>query len=250
MILPGTLLILLLFAIVVPAGAQAPSTTAGVSALVDQCTKLDADKAALMEQKNRLLAEQGNLQQEDSDLKAAVKKLKDMKVEFKMDADALQQDISQYNTECGGPHPRSVYESLRPKCEPWGARIDAKNADLTKRASDLTTAQENNDSRQAKLTKDTLSLTDKIKDNDAKTSDLSAKLRELQSKAIAAALKDPRMRDKASKACKNQADQETLHCCNSVVWDGTDPQLCRLPLMYEVFKTGGVFGTPVVVPTK
>lgn len=250
MISSSVLFILLLFGIIVPSHARTSSTTTEVSALVDQCAKLETEKAALIEEKKALSAEEKSLQQEASDLKAAVKKLKDMKLEFKMDADALQQSISQYNIECGGSHPRSVYESLRSKCEPWSAKIDEKNTDLATRAPQLTTGQENIDSRQAKLSKDTLGLTAKSKDIDAKISDLSPKLEELQSKAVATALKDLRMREKAGKACKTIANEEELHCCNSVVWDGSDPRLCGLSNIYQTFKTGGVFGTSVVVPTK
>ncbi len=243
-------LFILLFAIVVPSHARTPSTTTEVSALVGQCTKLETEKAALIEEKKAVSAEEKRLQEETSDLKAAVKKMKDMKLEFKMDADALQQSIDQYNTECGGSHPRSVYESLRPKCEPWSARIDAKNTDLANRAPQLTSGQESIDSREARLSKDTLSLTAKSKDIDTKISDLSPKLEELQSRTITTALKDLRMREKAGKACKTMVNEEGLHCCNSVVWDGRDPRLCDISSIYQTFKTGGVFGTPVVVPAK
>jgi len=93
-------------------------------------------------------------------------------------------------------------------------------------------------------------LTQRRKDNDAKISDLSAKLDEAQSKAIAQALKDLRMRKDAGDACKAIKNLEQLSCCNSVVWDGTDPHRCGVENVYQVFKKGGVFGTPVVVPGK
>ncbi len=248
--LTGLLVVVLFFVSMSAARAQAPSTTAGVSTLAAQCAKLDAEKADLMKEKNGLLAEKKSQEQEDSDLKAAVRKLKDSKVQFKMDADELQGSINRYNVECGGSHPRSVYEQLRPKCEPWGQYIDTKNRDLDKRTSELSTAQTTITSRQAKLSADVLSWTGRTKDNDARISDLSAKLKELQSKAIAAALKDVRMRKKAGTACKSMANEEAMHCCNSVVWDGTDPRTCEVSLIYQVFQTGGVFGTSVVVPVK
>ncbi len=240
----------LTFVSIYAAQAQAPSATAGASDLAGQCAKLDAEKADLVKEKDRLLAEKKSQEQEDTDLKAAVRRLKDSKVQFKMDADELQGSISRYNTECGGSHPRSVYEQLRPKCEPWGEFIDRKNRELDKKASEFPTAQQNIDSRQAKLTRDTASLAGKIKDNDAKISDLAAKLKELQSRAIAAALKDPRSRKKAGTACQRMSSEEALHCCNSVVWDGADPRTCDVSLVYQVFETGGMFGTRVVVPVR
>ena len=229
--------------------AQTTSTTE-VQALAGKCAKLDADKAALMKEKNGLLDEEKRLQQEDSDLKREVTRLRNAKLEFKMDGEALQQDINNYNGECGGSHPKSVYESLRPKCEPWGARIDTKNADLDKKAGELTASQNNLDSRQANLTGDTFNWTQKTKENEAKISDVSGKLEEAQSKTIAAALKDLRMRKQAGEACKEIKSLEELSCCNSVVWDGTDPHRCGVANIYQVFRTRGVFGTPVVVPGK
>jgi uncharacterized protein (UPF0335 family) len=74
------LFILLLFEIVIPSHAQTPSTT-GVSALVGQCAKLETEKATLIEDKKALHAEEKKLQQDASDLKAAVRKMKDMKLE-------------------------------------------------------------------------------------------------------------------------------------------------------------------------
>ena len=229
--------------------AQTTSTTEG-QALAGKCDKLEADKAALMKEKNGLLDEEKRLQQEDSDLKREVTRLRNAKLEFKMDGDAVQQDMNNYNAECGGSHPRSVYERLRPKCEPWGARIDTKTADLGKKAGELTASQNNIDSRQANLYRDTLDLTRKTKENDAKISDVRGKLEEAQSKTIAAALKDLRMRKQAGEACKAIKNLEQLSCCNSVVWDQKDPHNCGVANVYQVFRTAGVFGTPVVVPGK
>jgi hypothetical protein len=229
------------------AGAQAPSQ-AGAADLAAQCDKLEAQKADLMKQKDGLLAEQKGLDQEDLDIKAQVKKLRDAKMDFKMDADALQDDIGKYNAKCGGTHTRTVYESLRPTCEPWGKKIDDKNADLEKRGSQFAPTQRNIDTRQSNLSINTLALTRKINDNSSNVSAVTAQLDGLHVKTIQAALRDPLLRSKAASACKNLQSAESQHCCNSVVFDGTDPHQCGVPLIFEVFKTGGAFGTAVVRP--
>lgn len=87
--------ILMMFVIVgFGATKQQTDSTKAVQALADKCAKLEADKAALMKEKNGLLAEEKGLQQEDSDLKREVTRLRNAKLEFKMDADELQQDIN------------------------------------------------------------------------------------------------------------------------------------------------------------
>jgi len=230
-------------------GAQAPSQS-GAADLAAQCDKLEAQKADLTKEKDGLLAEQKGLEQEDLDIKAMVKKLRDSKMDFKMDADALQDDIGKYNSKCGGTHTRSVYESLRPTCEPWGKRIDDKNADLDRRGTQFATTQRNIDTRQSNLSNKTLALTQKINTNTSNVSAVTAQLDGMHVKTIQAALRDPLLRSKAASACKNLQSAESQHCCNSVVFDGTDPHQCGVPLIFEVLKTGGAFGTAAVRPVK
>ncbi|MBZ5523666.1 MAG: hypothetical protein LAP21_15640 [Acidobacteriia bacterium] len=234
---------------VATAAQEQPSSKALQSA-AGECTKLEAGKAALLDEKNSFSTEDKRLQQEDSDLKAEVNRIRRSKMDFKMDADALQDDMHKYNAECGGSHPRSVYEQLRPKCEPWGKKIDDKTTSLDQRARDMSGAQNKVDTRQANLSNDTLKLTQKKKDNDAKMADVTAKLNQAQMRTIALALKDPTLRQRASEACKKSTSGEQLQCCNSVVWDAADPSRCGVALVYQVLKTGGVFGTAVVVPVK
>lgn len=186
-----------------------------VASLLEQSSKLEAENSRLAAEKADLLKKETTLQQQDIDLKARAKQLQNKKIEFKMDADALQQDISQYNAQCGGSHPRSVYEALRPKCEPWGAKIDKQNANLTSKATELTAEDANIGRERAKLSDDTLKLTARKKDNDTQISEVSSKLKQVQIQAISAALRDPLRRTKAAATCNTGLSAEAASCCHS-----------------------------------
>jgi septal ring factor EnvC (AmiA/AmiB activator) len=225
-----------------PAGTDSEPS---LGSLLEQSSKLEAENSRLSAEKNDLLKEDGNLQQQDSDLKARAKQLQNKKLEFKMDADVLQQDMDQYNAQCGGSHPKSVYEALRPKCEPWSEKIDKQTGKLASRASELTTEETSIGKGRAKLSDDTLKLTAKKKDNDAQIGEVSSKLKQVQMQAISAALKDPLRRAKAASACNSGLSAEAASCCHSVVFDGVDPQRCGAELIFLGFKKGGVFNTTV-----
>lgn len=217
-----------------------------LGSLLEQSSKLEAENSHLSAEKNDLLKEEANLQQQDGDLKARAKQLQNRKLEFKMDADVLQQDMDQYNAQCGGSHPKSVYEALRPKCEPWSEKIDKQTGKLTSRASELTTEETSIGKGRAKLSDDTLKLTAKKKDNDTQIGEVSSKLKQVQMQAISAALKDPLRRAKAASACNSGLSAEAASCCHSVIFDGVDPQRCGTELIFLGFKKGGVFNSTVV----
>lgn len=228
------------------AAAQQPPKT--LKDAVDNCNKLESQHAQLQQEQSALGAEDARLQKEDSDLKSEVDRIRRTKMQFGMDANDLQTDINKYNGECGGMHTRSVYEQLRPKCEPWGQRIDKKTAELDKTAKDLTADQRNADQRQANLTRDTLNQTQKKKDNASKMADVETQLGHAQMLAIAFVVNDPMLVKKASESCKNSGSDEQVQCCNSVIWDKADPTRCGIPLIYQVLKKGGLFGVTEVVP--
>lgn len=81
-----------------------------------------------------------------------------------------------------------------------------------------------------------------------KKQDDATRLTVLELKAINAAVADLQMRASASTACEKIADLELSVCCHQIVWDGKDPGLCDVSLIYEAFVTYGAFGARVVVP--
>lgn len=91
-----------------------------VASLLEQSSKLEAENSRLAAEKNDPLKEETTLQQQDSDLKARAKKLQNEKLEFKMDADALQQDMTQYNAQCGGPTPGAFMRPSAPQVRTMG----------------------------------------------------------------------------------------------------------------------------------
>jgi DNA repair exonuclease SbcCD ATPase subunit len=74
-------------------------------------------------------------------------------------------------------------------------------------------------------------------------------LSHLQASTITQALLDGlATKSRASAQCMRLQDTDQKDCCNSVIWEGTDPQRCDTNRLFDVFLLGGIVGSVRVFP--
>lgn len=210
-------------------GAQ--TAPAQPASLVSEGAGFAKEEAELKKQKTALAAEDQRLKKEDTDLKAVVARLKASKQAFLVEANALKQDIAGYNAKCGGTHTKSVYESLRPTCDPWGARVDANNARLDREAKELTQQETAASNRQKALSEKTLAWAKRSKEVDAKISGLTGRMQAWRVKMLELKSQLPEVEKCAAiQGIETPmlnvlvAPAEKAHNCLARVWDGAKGQ--------------------------
>jgi predicted nucleic acid-binding Zn-ribbon protein len=134
-------------------------------------------------------------------------------------ADAAKQRaaVDKHNAGCRGTLPKPAYDRCKGEEGPlkaWGDRVHASKVGLDRRLADL------NKRRDPIL---------------ARAKALEAELAPLRARYNAAKIKLDQARQRVAKLeawlqqarerCKNAKDLEALHHCNSVTWDGANPNL-------------------------
>lgn len=160
---------------------------------------------------------------------------------IKMTTEKFREDRLQYKLDCTGievssPAEQSAYLE-RMHCTDRNRDLNIR---LPKVNADKLRTSELSGQIQVALGERKKLLTQKQDD--------ATRLTVLELKAINAAVSDLQMRASASTACDKIADLEQSVCCHQVVWDGKDPGICKVSLIYEAFVTYGAFGAWVVVP--